>query len=69
MFESNEAVTSPGHASFIKIKNQDYIVYHSARKKGAGWDRQVNIQPFSWKKGKPDFGTPIPFGKGVEIEY
>ena len=69
VFESNESVTSPGHASFIKIKNQDYIVYHSARRKGAGWDRQVNIQPFNWKNGKPDFGSPLPFGKGVEIEY
>jgi len=69
VFESNEHVTSPGHASFIKIKNQDYIVYHSARRKGAGWDRQVNIQPFGWKNGKPDFGTPAPYGKSIEIKY
>lgn len=69
VFESNESVTSPGHASFIKIKNQDYIIYHSARNKGAGWNRQVNIQPFGWKKGKPDFGVPVDYGVGVEIKY
>jgi GH43 family beta-xylosidase len=69
VFESNDAVTSPGHASFIQIKNKDYIVYHSARKKGAGWNRQVNIQPFAWKNGKPDFGMPLPYGKSIKIEY
>ena len=69
VFESNEYVTSPGHCSFIKIKNQNYIIYHSARHKGAGWDRQVNIQPFSWKNGKPDFGSPVKYGVGIEISY
>jgi len=69
VFESNDAVTSPGHASFIQIKNKDYIVYHSARKKGAGWNRQVNIQPYAWKNGKPDFGMPLPYRKSIKIEY
>lgn len=69
VFESNEAVTSPGHASFIVINKKDYIVYHSARRKGAAWDRQVNIQLFGWKNGKPAFGTPIPYGKAIEIKY
>jgi GH43 family beta-xylosidase len=69
VFESNDAVTSPGHASFIQIKNKDFIVYHSARKKGAGWNRQVNIQPFAWKNGKPDFGMPVPYGKSIKIKY
>lgn len=69
VFESNEFVTSPGHASFIKIKKKDYIVYHSARHKGAGWDRQVNIQPFEWKKGSPFFGKPIPFSESIGIDY
>ena len=69
VFESNDAVTSPGHASFIQIKNKDYIVYHSARKKGAGWNRQVNVQPFAWKNGKPDFGMPMPYGKSIKIKY
>jgi GH43 family beta-xylosidase len=36
VFESNDAVTSPGHASFIQINKKYYMVYHSARKKGAG---------------------------------
>lgn len=69
VFQSNESVTSPGHASFIKIGKQDYIVYHSARRKGAGWDRQVNIQPFGWKNGKPDFGSALPYGQEIEIKF
>jgi GH43 family beta-xylosidase len=69
VFESNDAVTSPGHASFIRINKKDYIVYHSARKKGAGWNRQVNIQPFAWKNGKPDFGMPLLYGKSIKIKY
>jgi GH43 family beta-xylosidase len=69
VFESNEIVTSPGHASFIKINKLDYIVYHSARQKGAAWDRQINIQSFGWKNGKPEFGTPLPYGTNIELKY
>lgn len=69
VFESNEIVTSPGHASFIKINKLDYIVYHSARQKGAAWDRQINIQSFGWKNGKPEFGTPLRYGTNIELKY
>jgi GH43 family beta-xylosidase len=69
VFESNDVVTSPGHASFIVINKQHYVVYHSARQKGSGWNRQVNIQPFVWKNGRPDFGTPVPYGRTIEIKY
>jgi len=69
IFESNDEVTSPGHASFIRIHKKDFIVYHSARKKGAGWNRQVNIQPFTWKNGRPNFGMPMPKGKSIKIKY
>jgi GH43 family beta-xylosidase len=69
VFESNDIVTSPGHASFIRVGKKDYIVYHSARNKGAGWDRVINIQQFGWKKGKPDFGIPVAPGENIKISY
>ncbi len=69
VFASTQKLTSPGHASFITLAGTDYIVYHSARKKGAGWDRVVNIQPFRWREGKPLFGKPVAPGKPIRFSY
>lgn len=58
-------VISPGHASFTTSPDgtQDWIVYHSARYAGAGWDRVIDTQRFTWRAdGSPDFGTPIGAG-------
>lgn len=63
VFQSTDSVISPGHASFVKSPDgkEDWIVYHTARKKGAGWDRVVRIQKFNWNTdGTPDFGSPLP---------
>lgn len=67
VFSSTDTVFSPGHASFTKSPDQseDWIVYHTARHKGAGWHRDVNIKQFTWdENGNPVFGVPE---KGVEI--
>ncbi|WOK09381.1 glycoside hydrolase family 43 protein [Imperialibacter roseus] len=70
VFSGTEQVISPGHASFIISGGQDYIVYHAMPVKGGGWaSRQVRIQPFSWKEGKPDFGVPVENEVEVNIEY
>lgn len=69
VFEGNDSVVSPGHCSFITIKQKEYIVYHSARQKNAGWDRQVNIQAWKWENGKPLLGNPIPYGQKFIISY
>ena len=62
VFASDEAVTSPGHGSFVKSPDgtEDWMVYHSAQYKGAGWDRQIDAQRFTWAaNGAPSFGQPI----------
>jgi GH43 family beta-xylosidase len=69
VFSGTENVISPGHASFVKSPNgkEDWIIYHTAKKKGAGWDRNIRMQKFYWKEnGEPDFGKPIP--EGIEFD-
>lgn len=40
---------------------EDWIVYHTARWKGAGWTRNVRAQKFTWNTDDtPNFGTPVP---------
>jgi GH43 family beta-xylosidase len=62
VFASDKAVTSPGHGCFVKSPDgtEDWMVYHSAQYKGAGWDRQIDAQRFTWAaNGAPSFGQPI----------
>lgn len=62
VFTRTDTVFGPGHASFVKSENgkEDWIVYHSAKHSGAGWNRQVCIQPFTWNiDGSPNFGRPV----------
>ncbi|WP_051348703.1 family 43 glycosylhydrolase [Peribacillus kribbensis] len=65
VFKSNPAlnVYGPGHGSFVKSPDgrEDWMVYHAAKFKGAGWNRNIRMQEFSWNKdGSPDFGSPVP---------
>jgi GH43 family beta-xylosidase len=65
VFSGTDSVISPGHASFVKSRDgrEDWIIYHTARSPGAGWDRQVQMQRFSWRAdGSPDFGEPVATG-------
>jgi GH43 family beta-xylosidase len=62
VFRGTETVFSPGHASFTKSPDgtEDWIVYHTAKHRGAGWDRCTRMQPFKWDaQGDPIFGQPI----------
>ncbi|MGN6742181.1 MAG: glycoside hydrolase family 43 protein [Amnibacterium sp.] len=62
VFTGTSQVVSPGHASFTTSPDgtQDWIVYHSARYAGAGWDRVIDTQRFTWTAdGEPRFGRPI----------
>lgn len=62
VFASDTAVTSPGHGSFVKSPDgrEDWMVYHAAQYPGAGWDRQIDAQRFTWSaNGAPAFGQPI----------
>jgi GH43 family beta-xylosidase len=57
-------IFGPGHASFTSSPDgiQPWMVYHSAAYNGAGWDRRINIQQFSWENGVPYFGVPVEKG-------
>ena len=66
VFGSTGTVFSPGHASFTKSPDgtEDWIVYHAAKHRGAGWNRDVNLKKFKWDiDGNPSFGYPE--SKGV----
>jgi GH43 family beta-xylosidase len=68
VFESTDKVFGPGHASFIEYHGRDWIVYHAAKYSGAGWDRHVRMQPFSWDhEGDPVFGSPLSMAEQDEL--
>jgi len=65
VFSSSETVFGPGHASFVKSPDgqEDWIVYHTAKHSGAGWNRDVNLKQFGWDaNGNPNFGIPAEKG-------
>ena len=60
VFSKTDTIFAPGHASFVKINNEDWIIYHAARSSNAGWARQIRAKKFTWNDdGSPDFGQPI----------
>jgi|TARA_Y100000310_G_scaffold334935_1_gene415774 GH43 family beta-xylosidase len=69
VFYGSSSVFSPGHASFTKSPDgkEDWIVYHTAKHPGAGWNRDVCMKRFTWdSKGNPVFGQPST--KGVLMD-
>ncbi|HET9236580.1 MAG TPA: family 43 glycosylhydrolase [Oligoflexus sp.] len=59
VFARTAAVFAPGHASFTKSPDGQEMIYHAARYQGAGWDRDVRAQPFTWDAAdNPVFGRP-----------
>ena len=72
VFAKTGQVFGPGHASFVRVgdgaEGVDWIVYHAARSKGSGWDRDVRLQPFGWDgAGNPEFGEPVTAGERVGV--
>jgi GH43 family beta-xylosidase len=70
VFEGNEKVFGVGHCSFVKSPDgtEDWIVYHSKKTTNPGWERDVRMQPFTWKPdGTPDFGKAIPAGAPMKL--
>ena len=53
-------IKGPGHCSFTKIGDDDYIVYHAFDKDAKCGERSVNVrcQKVFWKNGKPYVGKP-----------
>lgn len=70
VFEGNDKVFGVGHCSFLKSPDgtEDWIIYHSKKSTNPGWERDVRMQPFTWKPdGTPDFGKAIPAGVPVKL--
>jgi len=70
IFQSANNVFGPGHHSFTTSPDgkEDWIVYHSARFRGAGWTRQVRTQKFTWNADStPNLGEPVPRNKPIPI--
>jgi GH43 family beta-xylosidase len=59
VFSKTERVFAPGNCSFVHDGTQDWIVYHSARHAGSGWDRVIRAQTFLWDGETPIFGSPV----------
>ena len=60
VFAKTDTIFGPGHASFVELAGQDYIIYHAARSSQAGWARQIRAKPFGWHAdGSPNFGRPM----------
>ena len=65
VFSRSAEVFGPGHGCFVKSPDgqEDWIIYHAAKHRGAGWNRHLRAQKFTWQAdGSPDFGLPVPAG-------
>ena len=75
VFAKTNEVFGPGHACFVELADaggngvgRDWIVYHAAKSKGSGWDRDIRLQPFKWDaEGNPDFGRPTAAGVPITV--
>lgn len=64
------SVYGPGHCGFTKSLDgtQDWILYHAAKYSGAGWNRDIRMQSFSWSaNGYPNFGQPVATGVPLAV--
>ena len=61
----NGSVYGPGGSTFTQSLDgtEGWILYHAATNSGAGWNRSIRMQRFTWDaNGYPDFGQPVPAG-------
>ncbi|MBW4841201.1 MAG: family 43 glycosylhydrolase [Paenibacillaceae bacterium] len=62
IFVSGNGLYGPGHHSFTTSPDgtEDWIVYHVAKYKDAGWNREVRAQSFTWNEDNtPNLGVPV----------
>jgi len=49
VLSSSPGVSGPGHASVVPDGDDGgWLIYHTHRRPGSGWDRQVRIAPYTW---------------------
>lgn len=68
VFQSTEQTFGTGHGGFVKSPDgkEWWHVYHAKRDRKGNWLRSIFVQPFSFKSGFPDFGTPVAPGSSIE---
>lgn len=69
VFTGTDEVHGVGHASFTTSPDdiEEWIVYHTKIDTRPGWRRVVHMQPFTWGRGGPDFGRPVPAGVPLPV--
>jgi GH43 family beta-xylosidase len=70
VFARTSDVFGLGHCCFVESPDgaEDWIIYHAAKYSGAGWNRNVRAQKFSWNAdGSPNFGTPVSVGEPLSL--
>ena len=70
LFQKTDSVYGPGGASYVKTFDgkEDWIIYHAARSKGAGWIRNLRAQRFTWDAHhNPIFGKPLAPGVKMQL--
>lgn len=70
VFRGTDQVYGVGHASFTisPDSTEHWIVYHTKVDTTPGWNRVIQMQPFTWKSnGDPDFGKPVTAGKLMAV--
>ncbi len=62
VLSSPHPVYAPGHCCFhVDSRGEQWLLYHVAKSRGAGWSREVRAQRWMWSDdGTPQFGVPLP---------
>jgi GH43 family beta-xylosidase len=55
-------IYSPGHCSITKSPDgtEDWVIYHAAKAKDSGWDRNARAQKLLWVNDEPVMEKPVP---------
>jgi GH43 family beta-xylosidase len=65
-------VFAPGSCVFTKSPNQaeDWIIYHTARFLGSGFNREIHTQEFTWNADdSPNLGHPFPTNAPLLVPF
>lgn len=52
---------APGHCSFVQdpLTSTDWVLFHTAKQSGAGWDRKAHVFPFIWDESALPMFFPL----------
>lgn len=70
LLQTGNGAVAPGHPSVVKSPDGQewWIVYHTAKGPGAGWDRQVNMQQLTFdENGVPAIAEPARPGESLAV--